>query len=101
MRIFSIEHQTQVMVALATQVGGIVHLYGFLQQPHTVAALLATRMTELEGGQILIRTADGLESWESWHWTISADERQEAITAHYGPGIGRLFRTWSVPNEGQ
>lgn len=90
MKTFSVEHQQQAMEGLEQQVGGLIHLYGFCQQPHTVAKLLATRLDELHGGQILIRTSDGQESWETWHWTVPMDERQEAHAAHFGAQIDAI-----------
>lgn len=75
METFSIKHQDTAREQLQAQVGGLVHLYGFLQQPHTVAKLLAVRDTELKGLEICIRTDDGKESWETWHWTVPPHER--------------------------
>ena len=97
MQTFSSEHQSAVMAALETQVGGSINLYGFCQQPHTVATLLATRITELRGGEILIRTADGMEDWQSWHWTIDADVRQAAHADEYGAQFAQIDAARGMP----
>ena len=101
METFSAEHQEQAQAELEAQVGGLVHLYGFCQQPHTVAKLLAVRMNELQGLEIYIRTDDKQVSWESWHWTIPTSQRQAAHAAHYGPQIEGISTMPWLCQDGQ
>lgn len=99
METFSMAHQAQVLSELRAHVGNLIHLYGLLQQPYTVAKLLAVETEGPRIGQILIRTDDGMATWESWHWTVPLEQRQQSHTAFFGPQIEAMSESFEASKE--